>query len=89
LRGLWCWATPFIPKIELSHTKPQQATPSHNKPQQATTSHMNHPNDTYSFHNNVKFTGRAIESPDDVITTLLYLMLLVMMAMNVWPQLPN
>ena len=45
-------------------------------------------NDTV-YYNDVKFTGRAIESPDDVITTLIYFALLVMMAMNVWPQLPN
>ena len=50
---------------------------------------MNNMTSDYYFHNNVKFTGRAIESPDDVITTLIYLMLLVMMAMNVLPQLPN
>jgi hypothetical protein len=39
-----------------------------------------------TYHNNVKFTGSAFESPDDVMTTLIYLMLLVMMAMNALPN---
>jgi hypothetical protein len=42
-------------------------------------------NDTI-YHNDVKFTGRAIDSPDDVITTLLYFAVLIMMAMNAWPN---
>jgi hypothetical protein len=40
----------------------------------------------YDYHNNVKFTGRAIDSPDDVITTLMHFALLIMMAMNAWPN---
>ena len=50
---------------------------------------MNHTNDTYSFHNDVKFAGSAVEQSGDVMTVLLYFALLGMMALNAWPQLPN
>jgi len=42
-------------------------------------------NDTI-YYNNVKFTGRIDES-GDVITVLLYFALLIMMALNAWPNL--
>jgi len=49
---------------------------------------MNHNNDNHtSYYNNVKFTGSAMESPSDVMTTLIYLLMLVMMALNAWPNL--
>lgn len=43
---------------------------------------MNPSNLTYNYYNNVKFTGSAFESADTGITTLMYLILLVMMGMN-------
>lgn len=46
-------------------------------------SHNMH-NDTI-YYNNVKFTGRIDES-GDVITVLLYFALLIMMALNAWPN---
>ena len=39
------------------------------------------------YYNNVKFTGRAIDSPGEVITTLLYFAVLILMALNAWPNL--
>ena len=49
---------------------------------------MNHNNMTsdYYFHNNVKFTGSAVEQSGDVMTVLLYFALLIMMMMNAWPN---
>jgi hypothetical protein len=43
--------------------------------------------DYYYYYNNVKFTGRAIDSPGEVITTLLYFAVLILMAINAWPNL--
>jgi hypothetical protein len=44
-------------------------------------------NMTYDYyHNNVKFTGRVVESPDEVITTLIYFAVLVMMALTARPN---
>ena len=40
----------------------------------------------HNHYNNVKFTGRAIDSPDEVITTLLYFAVLILMAINAWPN---
>jgi hypothetical protein len=50
---------------------------------------MTHDNLTSHYYNYVKFTGNAVEQSGDVMTILLYLVLLMMMVMNVWPQLPN
>ena len=52
----------------------QQAKPT-NKP-------MNNNDTSYYYYNDVKFTGSAIESPSDVVTTLLYIALLIMLAMG-------
>ena len=52
---------------------------------QAMNNNMNNMTSDY-YHNNVKFTGRVVESPDEVITTLIYFAVLVMMALNAWPN---
>ena len=60
-------------------------TQSTNQPiNQSIKTNMN--NDTI-YYNNVKFTGRAIDSPGEVITTLLYFAVLILMALNAWPNL--
>ena len=57
------------------------------KPTNMNHNNMNHNmTSDYYFHNNVKFTGSAIESPSDVMTTLIYLLMLIMMALNAWPN---
>jgi hypothetical protein len=38
------------------------------------------------FHNDVKFTGSAFESPDNAMTTLMYFAVWAMLAMNAWPN---
>jgi hypothetical protein len=43
---------------------------------------MNNNDTSYYYYNDVKFTGSAIESPSDVVTTLLYIALLIMLAMG-------
>jgi hypothetical protein len=47
---------------------------------------MNHNNMTSDYYNNVKFTGSAVEQSGDVMTVLLYFALLLMMALNAWPN---
>jgi hypothetical protein len=42
-------------------------------------------NDTI-YYNNVKFAGSAVEQSGDVMTTLIYLLMLLMMALNAWPN---
>ena len=41
-------------------------------------------NDTI-YYNNVKFAGSAVEQ-GDVMTPLIYLLMLLMMALNAWPN---
>ena len=48
--------------------------------------HNNHNNLTADYYNNVKFTGSAVEQSGDVMTVLLYFALLIMMALNAWPN---
>ena len=66
------------------------ATTTINEPdhKQAMNNIMNHNNLTsdYYFHNNVKFTGSAVEQSGDVMTVLLYFALLLMMVLNAWPN---
>jgi len=38
----------------------------------------------YYYYNDVKFTGKAVEQSGDVMTILLYIVILIMMVMNVW-----
>jgi hypothetical protein len=47
---------------------------------------MNNDTDTI-YYNHVKFTGRVIDSPEDIMTVLLYFAILIMMALNAWPNL--
>ena len=49
---------------------------------QPTNKPMNNNDTSYYYYNDVKFTGSAIESPSDVVTTLLYIALLIMLAMG-------
>jgi hypothetical protein len=54
-----------------------------NPPYHKTT--MNNMTSNY-FHNDVKFTGSAFESPDNAMTMLMYFAVWAMLAMNAWPN---
>jgi hypothetical protein len=49
---------------------------------------MNHNNMTSDYYyNDVKFAGSAVEQSGDVMTVLLYFAVLILMALNAWPNL--
>jgi hypothetical protein len=75
LPALSCWATRFIPKIELNNNH----TNNHNHNQ---TQAMNHTSPSY-FNNHVKFTGSAFESPGDASTVLFQVVLLLMLIFGI------
>ena len=47
---------------------------------------MNNNDTSYYYYNDVKFTGSAVEQSGDVMTVLLYFAVLIMMALNAWPN---